>query len=179
MTKEDALLLGEEFADEKSRPLLPKLKSVLCGLTVGKGWRRGPPFIEVKNSGCWEWQGCDNGGGYRSLYYEKKRYRAHRFIYERVVGAIPENLCLDHLCRNRACVNPAHLELVTFRENVLRGIGLTARQAKQTHCKYGHEFTEENTYRQPGKRSRRECLKCKRRLGKLWRKNKISNRSAR
>src|SRR3990167_3004701 len=105
-SQEKPLLIGEELADEKARALLPKLKSVLRWLMDGKeGALRRPPFIEIKNSGCWEWRGCDNGKGYRTLHFEKKQHRVHRFIYEMMVGAIPKNLCPDHLCRNRACCN--------------------------------------------------------------------------
>lgn len=82
----------------------------------------------------------------------------HQVIYEMIIGPIQQGLELDHLCRNHGCVNPAHLEPVTHKENVLRGTSPAAGHAKQTHCDRGHEFTPQNTLLYDG--GRRRCKTC-------------------
>ncbi|MEV4271931.1 HNH endonuclease signature motif containing protein [Micromonospora aurantiaca (nom. illeg.)] len=82
---------------------------------------------------------------------------AHRIAYEMKRGPVPDGLELDHLCRNRRCVRPAHLEPVTRRTNLLRGETIPARLAERTHCRHGHEFTPENTYQWRGSRFCRTC----------------------
>lgn len=111
-------------------------------------------------NGCWLWIGYIHETGYGLLTINEVPRRAHRLVYELVVGPIPDGLHLDHLCRVPKCVNPGHLEPVTPRENVLRGISPAALHAKQTHCCRGHEFTPENTARNAA--GRRSCRTCKR-----------------
>lgn len=97
-------------------------------------------------TGCWVWKRKTNSGGYGSMWLAGRAVMAHRAAYIIHKGPIPAGLDIDHLCRNRACANPAHLEAVSRRVNLLRGVGPTATRAAQTHCKRGHEFTPENTY---------------------------------
>lgn len=114
----------------------------------------------VQEDGCWGWKGAVNGSGYSLLVLNGKSIRAHRWSYENWVGPIPEGFHIDHLCRNRYCTNPEHLEAVSHRENLLRGKTIAARNSAKTHCKNGHEYTEANTkITNEGARSCRACMR--------------------
>ena len=115
-----------------------------------------------KTDTCWLWTGSCDGNGYARLYLSAMYPvgLAHRYSYEMHKGGIPEGLHIDHLCRVRHCVNPAHLEAVTKFENTRRGMGVPAINARKTHCKNGHEFTKANTYCAPGG-NRRDCRRCR------------------
>lgn len=127
---------------------------------------------------CWVWSGAPNTSGYGMLRIDRKTSQlAHRVGYELLVGPIPEGLQLDHLCRNRLCVNPAHLEPVDSRTNTLRGETLAARQAAQTHCVHGHPFSGENlTVTRFGKR---RCNTCNRERAREQRARIVASRHRR
>jgi hypothetical protein len=96
-------------------------------------------YVVDPETGCWIWNSLDRHG-YGTVRFEGSLHLAHRLMYERTIGPVPEGLDLDHLCRNRACANPDHLEPVTRKENVARGLMVGLR----THCKNGHPWIEEN-----------------------------------
>ena len=98
-----------------------------------------------KTETCWFWTGGQTSHGYGSFPLNGGSVPAHRYAYELANGAIPPGKQLDHLCRNRACVRPDHLEAVSQRVNLLRGETIVAAQARQRHCKRGHEFNAVNT----------------------------------
>lgn len=108
-----------------------------------------------KTDGCWNWVGVLRPDGYGLLGGR----RAHRLSYELHVGPIPDGLVIDHLCRNRGCVNPAHLEAVEHRTNTMRGTSPVVARAAQTHCVHGHELSGDNLYLHP-KRGTRNCRTC-------------------
>ena len=126
--------------------------------------------FSVDPSGCWLWSATITGKGSGQVQFEGKRQKAHRVLYQILRGPIPEGLTLDHLCRNRACVNPWHCEAVPLGVNLLRGIGFAAINAAKTHCKKGHEFTPQNTYRS---KVGRECRICRAANRPAWRRARV------
>lgn len=127
----------------------------------------------IATDSCWYWTGATTNG-YGSFQWRGNASPAHRFAYELLVGPIPDGLQLDHLCRMRACVNPAHLEPVTQRENLLRGNGWSGRHARQMSCKHGHPFTAENIYSPPrGGRQCRMCMHAKKQRQRMRRRELV------
>jgi hypothetical protein len=115
---------------------------------------------------CWLWSASTSTTGYGQFAVKRGAkkcvVRAHRFAYEITHGPIPAGLVIDHLCNEPLCVNPAHLRAVTNRENVLRGSGPTAQNARKTHCPRGHAYDAGNTHVNPnGQRVCRECLRAR------------------
>lgn len=108
---------------------------------------------------CWEWLGYVSHNGYGRIRVGKNILYSHRVSYEVFVGAIPKGKTIDHLCRNRGCVNPEHLEAVGLRENILRGCNPAAINARKTHCIRGHPLDGENVRGIVGDRHCKTCEK--------------------
>jgi hypothetical protein len=128
-------------------------------------------FSRVANlggQGCWPWIGDKFSGGYGRLTVDGRGKLVHRVVYQKLVGPIPQGLTIDHLCRNRACVRPSHLEPVTGRVNSLRGTGPSAQNARKTHCHKGHPLSGDNVRVTTKQRRCRECVRVYHR--ELWRR---------
>jgi hypothetical protein len=127
--------------------------------------------MPIPESGCWVYLGNLSKRGYGQIFWRQKNYQVHRLVYELMVQPIPDGLVIDHKCRVHSCCNPAHLEPVTNRVNVLRGVGLSAMNAQKTHCLQGHPLTGDNLYRSTVKRGVRRCRLCGNAYARaLWRK---------
>lgn len=143
------------------------------GNTTGIDWRYMPLkdrlFARVEvTDGCWYWKGPTSGGGYGKISVNREGRVVHRVCYELLVGPIPENLVLDHICRVKHCVNPSHLRAVDSRTNsVENSVSPMAVNAAKTHCVNGHELSGDNVKHESGvykgwAYTRRHCLACRR-----------------
>lgn len=149
------ILLGQEKAREAKRLSSPSI--------LDRFWAR----VEKNPSpdGCWTWLGRVNNAGYGSIRIMGRAASpmlVHHFAYELLVGSIPQGGEIDHLCKNRRCVNPTHLEVVTHSENCKRGnsgLAWALHQRAKTHCPKGHPYDLFNTYYD--KNGGRQCRICK------------------
>lgn len=140
-----------------AKPLNPDF---CCQITQSEQWLSK---VQPGDGGCLVWVGARNRGGYGNITAAGKVRQVHRIAYVAARGEdIPPGMPLDHLCRNRACVNPDHLEVVTGRTNTLRGMNPCAENARKTHCPNGHALDDENLVSGVAKSGRRYCRKCHR-----------------
>jgi len=146
----------------------------LCSMHAARKQRNGDPLalrrpspevrfwrLVEKSEGCWSWTGPCTPNGYGKFRLAGHSRMAHRFAYELLVGPVADELEIDHLCRVRNCVNPAHLEAVTRAENVRRS-AIGRWQREKTHCPAGHPYDEANTYHPPSQPNERMCRACRR-----------------
>ena len=114
---------------------------------------------EYDGTPCWEWTAAEAPPyGYGRFWLGRRYECAYRWAYEYFIGPIPEGLVTDHLCNNPRCVNALHLKATTQKENVLRGNGISASNARKTHCKHGHAFDQQNTW--ISSKGERHCKTC-------------------
>lgn len=130
-----------------------------------------------KTEGCWIWKACIIASGYGQFSVRRiDRIYSHRVSYELFKGKIPDGLTIDHLCRNRACVNPEHLEVVTGKENILRGQSPPAENARKTHCPKGHPLSGDNLIICKFRTGKRQCKICRYEMDKI-RRERINMKS--
>lgn len=170
---------GDVRADEPIGPHLSADAAVKFEAHVN---RDGPvPSSRPELGPCWIWTSYGQDGGYGKMRVDGREVLAYRWAYEHFIGPVPGGLELDHLCRNRICVNyERHLEPVTRRENQLRGQSPAAQLARRTACNKGHEFTPENTFylKRDNARHCRTCNKEQCRDKYLQKKAKRSSETA-
>lgn len=122
---------------------------------------------------CWPWTAARNTKGYGQFKASGKLVPAHRWAYEQIVGKIPDGLQIDHLCRNRGCVNPGHMEPVTSKINTLRGVCPSGLNAVKVECIRGHSFDAPNTIVRPN--GSRQCRTCQRQWGQeYWAQKRVT-----
>lgn len=143
--------------------------------------------IQFLPNDCWQWMGVINKWGYGQFSMKVgakwKTLKAHRVSYEKHRGLIPDGLDLDHSCRNRACVNPFHVDPATNRENILRGNTIPAMYARRTHCLRGHSLAGENLGyripRYPGGEPTKICRACQKMRDAKWAQTRRERRRCR
>ena len=125
-----------------------------------------------KTNKCWNWTGSLSTSGYGQITgyvnNKKKNLISHRVVYEHYKGKIPRNYSIDHLCRNKLCQNPEHLEAVTQKENTLRGVSIVAINSYKTKCTNGHPYSGSNLLMDK-KRNIRMCKACRKEVHFNWR----------
>jgi len=127
--------------------------------------------IEVRGEDeCWPWTGAVAKNGYGRIKWDRLSQRVHRVIYELVIGPIPQDLVIDHECRNRICQNPKHLRAVTHRTNTMENsVGIAATNFAKDACVNGHPFSNDNVRRGEGFR---RCVECSREKHRRWRERR-------
>lgn len=159
--RQPSSLTRAELDERNRRQYVSNIKCGRAPATCETGAGRFMRKIAIEPSGCWRWTDAPKDTGYGTISLRRRIVYAHRFSYESFVGPIPDGLVIDHLCRNRRCVNPAHLEPVTNRENIyIRSVGFFAPYVRG-ECQRGHPLTTENVYVRP-KGGARMCKPCQR-----------------
>lgn len=131
------------------------------GDAFGEVLRRIAERTTVTDAGCWECSYSKDTSGYAQISFLSGMELVHRLTFTAAHGYVPARLQIDHLCRNRSCCNPAHLEAVTSRENGLRGDTIQARNAAATHCPHGHQYGPDNAFPSDLRRGKqRRCRTC-------------------
>lgn len=132
--------------------------------------------VDVRGaSECWLWIGGKNTNGYGAVKINRVQLAAHRVAYTIMVGPIPDQLTIDHLCRNRLCQNPEHLEAVTHRENCLRAVPYRKNMKDRTHCNHGHSLKIHGYHKKRGHWNHFACRLCSKLSKKNYRQRKKLN----
>lgn len=153
---------NSHYMDRRARGILPILVRKPQPVTPMQRWC-ALVDLPAEPDGCWRWKGYVTRAGYAGFRYDGASRFGHKYGYERFIGPVPDGMELDHLCRNRACVNPVHLEAVTNGDNVRRGMGPPGINHRKTHCVRGHPFDSANTMLVPirgRKNPTRRCRTC-------------------
>lgn len=148
---------------------LSTMKKLNCDLTI----EDIKQLCTISDGGCWLWL-FRPSHKYGTITFFKKRFYIHRHTYTMANGPIPEGLEIDHLCRERRCCNPEHLQAVTGSTNNSRSESLSARNARKTHCKRGHELSGSNLYVRRGNRGCRTCINAAKRTPEYMEKRRAS-----